>query len=282
MRFRAPASSANLGPGFDALAVALSLHVEVQVEPAGCLELTAVGEGHALAADPADHLAVRVVRDVAGHDRFAIHIDSRIPVGRGLGSSAALVAATAAAVGSTDPFSVAARFDGHPENAAASVLGGLVGATTTRNGPVARRLALDPRISFVVVVPERTLPTEEARAALPEEVPLRHAAANLGHLALLIAGLADLDQLVPGATDDRLHQSARSALFPEAARLMEILESAGARAAAWSGAGPSMIGICDSSTADGVRDRVEEAMAATGVAGSVLELAADTQGLLRL
>src|ERR1700682_5614502 len=125
MRARAPASSANLGPGFDVLALALSVYVEVTVEPAARLRVEAEGEGADLPLD-ATHLAVRVATEVAGHDRLAIAVRSEIPVVRGVGSSAALAAAAAAAAGARDPLGVAAAFDGHPENAAASVLGGLV------------------------------------------------------------------------------------------------------------------------------------------------------------
>jgi homoserine kinase len=128
VRARAPASAANLGPGFDVVALALDLYVEVEIEPARRLLVRAEGEGADIAAD-ATHLAARVAIDVAGHDRLAITVRSEIPVARGLGSSAALAAAAAAAAGSKDPLGVAARVDGHPENAAASVVGGLVAAT---------------------------------------------------------------------------------------------------------------------------------------------------------
>src|ERR1700730_10033128 len=119
MHARAPASSANLGPGFDALALALSLHVEVTMRPADRLHVESEGERSDLPVDET-HLAAQVALQVTGHDRWAIGVRSEIPVGRGLGSSAALAAAAAAAAGADDPLAVAARMDGHPENAAAS------------------------------------------------------------------------------------------------------------------------------------------------------------------
>lgn len=279
VRARAPASSANLGPGFDTLAVALDLHVEVEVEPADRLIVRAEGEGGDLAAD-ASHLAAQVAMKVIGHDRLSITVSSAIPVGRGLGSSAALAVATAAAAGAEDPMAVAAGSDGHPENAAASVMGGLVAATMVRGQARAVALPLDPGLSFVVLVPERSLPTPTARQALPPLVPHADAAFNLGRMGLLLAGLADRRVLMREATEDRLHQAARSPLFPQASQLLAGLLEAGAMAACWSGAGPSLLGICDQGVADAVREGGELLMAQVGVPGRALALRPDTTGLV--
>src|SRR5687768_16763126 len=140
------------------MALALSLYCEVEVEPADELVLHTEGEGSELPRDET-HLAARVAIQVAGHDRLAITVRSSIPVGRGLGSSAALAVAAAAAAGAPDPLTVAAAVDGHPENAAASVLGGLVTATTIEGAPLAARLPLDDHLRFVVLVPTRPLAT---------------------------------------------------------------------------------------------------------------------------
>ena len=279
MRARAPASSANLGPGFDALAVALNRYVQVEVEPSATLVLRAEGEGAGLFAD-ATHLAVRVASEVIGHDRLTVTVRSQIPVSRGLGSSAALAVAAAAAAGAADPFAVAAAVDGHPENAAASVLGGLVAATTVDAGPVAAPLPLSADICFVVMVPERTLSTAEARRVLPATVPRADATFNLGRMGLLVAGLADPSLLRAGATADRLHQNARASLFPEAPALLDALVKAGALAACWSGAGPSLLGITTEPHAAAVRAGAEAALAESGVPGHVLLLHADREGLV--
>ncbi|MDQ3569762.1 MAG: homoserine kinase [Actinomycetota bacterium] len=278
MRARAPASSANLGPGFDTLAVALSLYVEVEVEDAEALSVRSTGEGSDLSLD-ASHLAVRVAAEVRGHDRLAVSVRSDIPVGRGLGSSAALAAAAAAAAGAPDPLAVAAAADGHPENAAASVLGGLVTATVVGGRPVASRLLLDPALAFVVLVPSRSLPTEQARSALPSEVPYADATFNLGRMGLLLAGLADRRLLVPEAAEDRLHQGARAVLFPEAPELMARLIAAGARATCWSGAGPSLLAICGLEDASRLRTAGRQLLDDAGVEGRALLLEPDVDGL---
>jgi homoserine kinase len=278
MRARAPASSANLGPGFDTLALALELYVEVEVSAAERLIVRVEGEGHDLPTDHS-HLAARVAMDVAGTDKLEIVVRSRIPVARGLGSSAALAAAAAAAAGSPDPMAVAAAIDGHPENAAASVLGGLVTASMVGPRPFASRLALDPELAFVVVVPERALATAKARQALPSSVPHRDASFNLGRMGMLLAGLADHRVLLREATDDRLHQTARTPLFPESPALLAGLVEAGALASCWSGAGPCLLAVCESGAARKVRDGAERLMAETRVAGRALLLHADTAGL---
>ena len=184
------------------------------------------GEGSGL-FDDASHLAARVAAEVLGHDHFAVTVRSQIPVARGLGSSAALAAAAAAAAGAEDPFAVAAAYDGHPENAAASVFGGLVAATMVDGRPVHAPLPLSEELAFVVVIPERNLATPEARGVLPETLPLADVVFNLGRMGLLVAGLADPEALVPEATDDRIHQPARTALFPEAPQLLRALVDAG-------------------------------------------------------
>ena len=278
-RARCPASSDNLGPGFDTLAVALGLHVVVEVRAADRLTVLAEGEGHDLPADET-HLAARVAMDVAGTDRLRVVVRSAIPVARGLGSSAAVAVAAAAAAGASDPLAVAAAVDGHAENAAASVLGGLVTATMLGPRPVAARLALDPGLGFVVLVPEHALPTHQARLALAPSVPHEDATFNLGRMGLLVAGLADRRRLVREATEDRLHELQRTPLFPAAPVLLAGLLEAGALATCWSGAGPALLAMCDGDRAAAVRDAGEQLLARAGVPGRALAIDADTTGLV--
>lgn len=279
MRARAPASAANLGPGFDTLAVALDRYVEVEVEPAPRLMVQSLGEGEVVADDPS-HLAARVAIDVAGTDRLSITVRSDIPIARGLGSSAALAAAAAAAAGADDPLAVAAATDGHPDNAAASVVGGLVAAARVRGGVRAVRLPLDVSLAFVVIVPDVTLATSRSRQVLPSQVSRESAAFNLSRMALLLAGLADSRLLIPEATEDRLHQDYRSPLFPAAPKLLAALSAGGALAVCWSGAGPSLLGICRSSEASAVKSAGEVALADTGIPGETLILHPDLHGLV--
>jgi homoserine kinase len=259
---RAPASSANLGPGFDALAVALALYVEVEVGPADHLTVTSTGYGSELPAD-ATHLAARVAVSVVGHDRLAVRVAADIPVGRGLGYSAALAVAAAAAAGADDPLAYGVEVDGHPENAAASTLGGLVAAAMVDGRAVARRLPLDPALRFVLLVPDHGLST----------------AFNLGRSGLLVAGLADHRQLVPAATEDRLHQDQRAALFPQAPAILAGLRASGALGACWSGAGPSLLAMTSVAAVDAVRAAGQRLLIEHGVAGRVRDLAPDLRGV---
>jgi homoserine kinase len=279
MRARAPASTANLGPGFDALALALDRYVEVEIQPAERLTVRSEGEGEGL-SDDAGHLAARVAIDVAGHDRMAITVRSQIPIARGLGSSSALAAAAAAAARSADPFAIAANMDGHPENAAACVMGGLVVATGVRGTVQTRRLRLDSALVFVALVPDRPLSTAKARQMLPATLSREDAAFNVGRMGLLLAGLADHRVLSREATEDRLHQDYRSPLFPEAPKLLSALLEGGALASCWSGAGPTLLGICTQAQADQLVAAGKAALRESNVPGSVLLLHADLRGLM--
>ena len=278
MRARVPASSANLGPGFDSLALALGLYVEVSLELADSLSVTSAGCGAGLYDDDR-HLAVVVAREVLGHQDFSIHIDSQIPLARGLGSSAALAIAAAAAAGSPNPLAVATRVDGHPENAGASLRGGLVAAAMLDELPVVTTLSLDPALRFVLVIPNEELPTAQARGVLPETVPFADAVSNLTHMGLLIAGLADHRQLLAAAMDDRLHQPYRGPLLPFVAPLMRGLRDAGALSSCWSGAGSTILGVVTNETSASVVNAATSLLRELSVPGEVVVVDADLDGL---
>jgi homoserine kinase len=276
---RAPATSANLGPGFDALAVALGLYVEVSLDDADEFTISSEGCGAGL-FDDENHLAARVARTVLGHSNFALHVNSSIPLSRGLGSSAALAVAAAAAAGAADPLAVAANLDGHGENAAASLFGGLVVASMGDDGVVARSLPLDEIWRFVVVVPDEELATSEARRALPDRVAFSDAVHNLSALGLLIAGLGDHRQFVASSMDDVLHQPYRAPLLEFSIDLLKELRDAGAAGSCWSGAGSSMLGLVTSATAGDVALGAKEFLHVRSIPGEVYTLDADRVGLV--
>ena len=275
---RVPASSANLGPGFDALAVALTLYLEVTLEAADAFAISSEGFGAGL-FDDERNLGARVAADVLGHSNFVMHVKSEIPLSRGLGSSAALAVAAAVAAGATDPLAIGTGIDGHAENAAASLLGGLVVARS--NGDVvARSLALDDDWRFVVVIPDEELSTDDARDVLPTQVPFDDAIHNLSSMGLLLAGLADHDAWVAGAMDDVLHQPYRMGLLSFAQPLLTTLRDSGASGSCWSGAGSTMLGLATSDRAEDVARAARSFLHDQGVAGVVQVLEADRTGLV--
>ncbi len=280
MRARVPASSANLGPGFDTLALALTRSTTVTVEKASRLELTVTGAGSEFPTDY-NHFAVRIVREILGHSNVRMTITSDIPVSRGLGSSASLAVAVAAAAGHPDPLSYAAILEGHADNAAASVLGGFVTATIVDGKAYAQRLPLDPALRFVVIIPDRHLPTKQARGALPVAVPMKDAVANLGLMGQVVVGMADHTKFVDAIVNrERLHQPYRTKLYPESVGLLRSMLNSGALASFWSGAGPSLIGVCHRDVANDVLIAAKDALSQSGLPGVVDMLDADPVGLV--
>jgi homoserine kinase len=277
-RVRAPATSANLGPGFDALGLALALYDEVEAWVTdGGLAIEVSGEGSETAAAGEQHLVVRAMRAAfaamgAQPPGIALRCVNAIPHGRGLGSSAAavccgLLAARALAgpgepVAGCDPafpdgaalsdeavFQLAAALEGHPDNVAACLAGGLTIAWSPRPtgtpggaGPAPRllRVAVPTTLRAVACVPSVPLATEAARQALPPAVPHAAAAANAARSALLVAALTGAPQVLFEATEDFLHQPYRADLMPETAGLLDALRREGA-AAVVSGAGPAVL-----------------------------------------
>ena len=239
---RVPASSANLGPGFDVLAVALSMWLEVEVRETGAFAL------HTQLRLPRDrsNLVVRAFERLAPADRVEFTIGSAIPLSGGLGSSAAATVAGVIAADrlfglNADVRTEAVAIEGHPDNVAAAMQGGFV----VCDGPGARRVEPPPGLEGVLLVPAQPVRTERARAALPASVPLADAAFNLGAVALLLLGLAtaDLDAVAAGL-HDRLHQPYRAHLFPRSAAMLERAEEIGALGATISGAGPTVLFWC--------------------------------------
>jgi homoserine kinase len=262
---RVPASSANLGPGFDVLAAALDLRMELEVEETGRFE---VRTDLAIARDRRN-LCVRGFTALRAADGARFTIRSEIPLSGGLGTSAAayvagLAAADALNGGGADLLADAVRLEGHPDNVAAALLGGFVvctGASAERvgapQGPSAERLDPPAGLSAVLVVPDQAVRTAKARAALPAEVPMSDAVFNVGRASLLVLGLArgDLD-LVARGLEDRLHQPRRASLYPRSMEVVERAREFGALGATISGAGPTVLMWVRSSDSGAVADRL--------------------------
>jgi homoserine kinase len=236
---RVPASSANLGPGYDVLAAALALHMELEVEETGRF---AVETDLRIARDRRN-LAVRAFSRLHPVDGFTFRIRSDIPLSGGLGTSAAAIVAGLVAADSmfeldADVLAIAAGMEGHPDNVAAALMGGFVicadGTATRFDGPAG--------LEAILVVPHEAVRTAKARAAMPPEVPLPEAVFNVAHTALLTLGLAsgELD-LVGRGLRDRLHQPRRAPLYPRSAELVNRAPELGALGATISGAGPSVL-----------------------------------------
>ncbi len=250
----APASSANLGPGFDTLAAALSLSLRLRVSAAAQFKLTS---DLPLPADRTN-LVVRAFERIHPADGLHFDIASDIPLSGGLGSSAAaivagLLAASRIAGVEADVLALASELEGHPDNVAAALLGGFV---ICADGG-ASRLEPPAGVSAVLVVPAEGVATAHARAALPEMVPLADAVFNTAHSALLVAGIAtgDLDLIARGL-HDRLHQPYRAPLYPKSAELADRAPELGALGATISGAGPSVLFWVRSAELEAVRARL--------------------------
>lgn len=255
-----PATSANLGPGFDALGLALALHDDVAawVAPAGCrVEVTGEGAGELPTGD--DHLVVRAMRatfDALGGQPpgLAVEAVNRIPQARGLGSSSAAIVAGvllaralvvdgAARLDDAAVLRLAAELEGHPDNVAPCLLGGATIAwSEPEDGARAVRLSVTPEIRPTVLIPEERGLTAAARAALPAAVPHVDAARNVGRAALLVHALTTDPALLFPATEDRLHQPYRAAGMPATAAVVDELRASGV-AAVVSGAGPTVLAL---------------------------------------
>ncbi|HEV2059751.1 MAG TPA: homoserine kinase [Solirubrobacteraceae bacterium] len=236
---RVPASSANLGPGFDVFAAALALHVELDVVETGRFGV----ETKLDIARDRRNLCVRGFARLHPPERFTFRIRSEVPLAGGLGSSAA--AYTAGVLAAAHMFELqedllghVAELEGHPDNAAAALLGGFVIVT---EGEVTRLEAPDG-LEAVIVVPRAAVRTAVARKALPERVPMADAVANVGRGALLTLGLATADfSLIGRGLEDRLHQPYRAHLFPQSMALLRRAREFGAIGATISGAGPTVL-----------------------------------------
>src|SRR3954453_10111725 len=236
---RAPASSANLGPGFDVMGAALDLHMEVDVVETGRF---GVHTDLRIARDRRN-LIVRGFAALHPVDAFEFTIRSEIPLSGGLGTSAAAIVAGLVAADSifelgADLLSEAARLEGHPDNVAAALLGGFVLCADGH----AERFAPPAGLECLLVVPEQAVRTVKAREALPSRIPVSDAVFNIAHASLLVLGLATNDlALVARGLRDRIHQPRRAHLYPRWWELVQQAPDMGALGATISGAGPTVL-----------------------------------------
>lgn len=236
---RVPGSSANLGPGFDVLAAALTLHLELEVVETGSFSVQTDLE------IPKDrsNLIVRAFERLHPADAFEFRISSSIPLVGGAGASAAAVVAGLVAADhlfelDADVLALASQLEGHPDNAAASLRGGFV----VCDGSRVHRFEAPLGLESILVVPSDVVATTQARAVLPESIPLQDAVFNMGTVSTLMLGLCTSDwELIGAGLRDRLHQPWRAHLYPRSAELVERAPALGALGATISGAGPSVL-----------------------------------------
>ena len=257
---RVPASSANLGPGYDVLAAAIGIHLELDVREAGEFSVTSNLPGVPL---DRSNLCVRAFEALHPADGIRFEIRTEIPPAAGLGSSAAAIVAGLMAADHMFELDApllerATELEGHPDNVAAALLGGFVicaDAGAERFEPV-------PGLEGVLATPPDPVPTPEARAAIPDELPLADAVHNVAHVALLVLGLGrgDLD-LVGRGLSDRLHQPRREPLYPRSMELLRRARELGAIGASISGGGPSVLFWCHWEQTGNLLERVRDAAA---------------------
>jgi homoserine kinase len=244
---RVPATSANLGPGYDVLAAALSMHLELEVTESGAFSIDA-GE----AGSPAgrDNLCVRAFERLHAADGLHFEIRSEIPIAVGLGSSAAAIVAGLMAaehlyelaLERNELLAHAIELEGHADNVAAALYGGFVICSNDEAVPNATRLDPPEGVEAVLVIPDESVLTIDARRAIPAEVPHEDAVANVAAAAQLVLGIQRSDlTLIGRGLADRLHQPHRSGLYPRSMELIDDAEQLGAIGATISGAGPSVL-----------------------------------------
>lgn len=277
MRASAPASSGNLGPGFDVLGLALDLRCIVDAVPA---DQMTVDDGDGPCALAAGNMLFDAVMASAGR-AMALTVNNAIPRARGLGSSSAVTTAAAAAAQralGTEPvreriYEIVAAIEGHGDNAAPAAWGGLMAIGS--NGPYP--LELDDRLVPIVGIPDTRLSTKRAREVVPTDVPLAAAVRNVSRSVLLVEALrtGNCDAFAAAAGDE-FHEQARGPLSPVTTRMIRAAREAGASHAAWSGAGPTTLALATEETQGSVVDSLKGVL---GDAGSVRVLSVDYEGL---
>ncbi len=289
---RVPASAANLGPGFDCLGMALDIWNEVTFRVAGSgVSIMIEGEGVEELPHDDTNLILRSAARLYEKEHvpfpkgIEIECHNRVPVSSGLGSSSAAVIAgllgarklLESSITDCDLLALAVEFEGHADNVAACLLGGLVIATHSAGGWIAERIPMQP-LNLVVVLPRISLSTRQARAALPQTVSYHDAVANLANTALLVHALREgRKDLLNIAMQDSLHQPYRLKLIPGAEQAIQAAYAAGAYGAALSGAGPSLFAFGESDL-EGIGKAMQAVFDAQGIPSRIFQTCSSQQG----
>jgi homoserine kinase len=288
---KVPATTANLGPGFDSLGLALDMWNETNITLAIEFSVRVSGEGaDKLSADKNNLIfrAAQRLAEFAGRSLPPFHADcvNQIPLSSGLGSSAAatLTGLLAANVLLGNPLlkeeilGLATEMEGHPDNVAPALMGGLVVSTMHAGKVIAHRIPTGADMHITIVLPEFHLPTQQARAALPKKIPMRDAVYNISRAVLVAEAFRNGDlNLLGKAMTDTLHQPYRLPLIPGAHSALEAAKEAGANAVALSGAGPSLIAFSSKAEA-GIGESMKRAFEAAGLTARIFNLGVSGRG----
>ena len=288
---KVPATSANLGPGFDALGLALNLWNETVVTPAKEFAVKINGEGAERLSPGKNNLIFRTAHRLAERvgktlPPFRAECLNRIPLSSGLGSSAATILTGLLAgnallehpLSKEEILNLASEIEGHPDNAAPALMGGLVVSTTNEGTVIAHQIPIWEDLCITVSLPDFYLPTKQARAALPRKVSVKHAVHNISRAVLVTEALRTGDlSLLGEAMTDKLHQPYRLKLIPGAEAAMQAAKEAGAAAVALSGAGPSLIAF-SSKAEPGIGESMKRAYEAAKLSTRVFNLRVSSRG----
>lgn len=295
MKIRVPATSANLGPGFDVLGLALKLHENYHFKMADRRELLITGPGSEELSTKRDNLVFKTAdllgRTLGTRLHFSCQVERSIPLGMGLGSSSAAIVATlvglselfGSSLTKNELFRLAVRIEGHPDNVAPALFGGLSISYTDGKDPRTFQLEPSKELRVLVAVPCYSLATRKARSVLKNEVARKDAVYNLSRTAMLThlltrRNVADHRSEFRAAIDDKLHQLVRAKIVPGYAEAKQVLEDAGVLGAALSGAGPSLIGFTTRSEIDKVSKVVNTLMKKNKLGYKILGLEIDLKG----
>ncbi len=292
VRVRIPATSANLGPGFDCLGMALSLYNVVQIEAADSFQIALKGDY--TAGIPGDETnlvwqSMCTLWEAIGFEvpTVSLELENNIPPTRGMGSSSAaivggLVAANEYAGGVLSKqqiLQIANRIEGHPDNVAPALLGGVTLAVTAEASVIARPVHSQPQFMALAIVPDFYLSTEKSRNVLPASISRADAVYNLSRTALLVEALIhENHELLKEGMQDRLHQNQRAGLVPGLGETLQVALDSGAYGSALSGSGPTILALVSSHRAEQVSQAMVDSLAAHGLTAKAYLLSVDSEG----